>query len=349
MLALPDHTKHFDVVVDASGFGLGAVLMQDGKPVAYEGRKLNDAESRYTVTEQECLAVVHSLHVWRCYLEGTSFTVVTDHSPNTYLSTQPHLSPRQARWSEFLQRFNFDWVYRPGRQNVADALSRLPTFLPAARAATQQSRVASTAIAEARFLLLSDSAVVTRHTLLAAVSDADIEVAPEDIILAGIVAGYGQDSYFADPANTSAFTLAHGLYHMNGAIVVPDVFALRRRILLELHNAMYAGHAGQQRTHHLVARSYWWPTMRKDVNTYVQGCTICQRSKGVQRRPAGTLQPLPIPDTAWDEISMDLITQLPVSKRGFSAILVVVDRLTKMAHFIPTTTLWMLQLLLSCY
>jgi hypothetical protein len=71
------------------------------------------------------LAVVHALRVWRCYLEAVYFEVETDHRCNTFFQSQPNLLRRQARWSEFLQRFGkFNWDYRPGEQNVADALSR---------------------------------------------------------------------------------------------------------------------------------------------------------------------------------------------------------------------------------
>ena len=85
------------------------------------------AELNYTVTEQECLATVHAMKVWRCYLEGISrdkFTLVTDHNPNIHLHDQQSLSRRQVRRVEFLQRFHFQWSYRPGRQNVADPICR---------------------------------------------------------------------------------------------------------------------------------------------------------------------------------------------------------------------------------
>jgi hypothetical protein len=125
LLRTPDERLPYEVVTDASDLGLGAVLLQEGHPVAFESRKLNSAELDYNVTEKEMLAVVHALRVWRCYLEGADFTVYTDHVSNTYFQTQPNLSRRQARWSEFLQRFGaFDWKYRKGASNVADALSR---------------------------------------------------------------------------------------------------------------------------------------------------------------------------------------------------------------------------------
>jgi hypothetical protein len=125
LLRTPDESLPYEVVTDASDLGLGGVLLQEGQPVAFESRKLNDAELKYPTTEKEMLAVVHVVCVWRCYLKGAEFTVYTDQVSNTYFQTQPNLSRRQARWSEFLQRFGaFELKYRKGTKNVANALSR---------------------------------------------------------------------------------------------------------------------------------------------------------------------------------------------------------------------------------
>jgi len=105
VLALPDFQLPFVVVCDASKEGIGAVLLQEQIPLAYESRKLKQAEANYTTGEQELLAVVHALKIWRCYLKGPHFTVVTDHNPLVHLSSQPNLSGKQVRWSEYLQRF----------------------------------------------------------------------------------------------------------------------------------------------------------------------------------------------------------------------------------------------------
>ena len=97
--------------------------------MAYNARSLSSAERNYHATDQELLGCVDALKHWRCYLEGAEahkFTLVTDHNPLVHLQTQKDLSRRQARWSEFLQRFKFRWHYRPGRTNVADGISRMP-------------------------------------------------------------------------------------------------------------------------------------------------------------------------------------------------------------------------------
>jgi len=101
---LPDPKLPSELITDSCGFGIGAVLMQEGRPVA---RKMTKAEMIYVNHEQELLAVIASLKVFRCYLLGDHLTLFTDNIPNTYLDTQPTLSIRQARWSDHLQRHNF--------------------------------------------------------------------------------------------------------------------------------------------------------------------------------------------------------------------------------------------------
>ena len=99
--------------------------MQDGHPVAYESRKLQDRERRYPVHEKEMIAIVHCLHVWRHYLIGKPFVVKTDNVAASYFASRPKLYAKQARWQDFLAEFDMTIEYRPGRHNVvADALSR---------------------------------------------------------------------------------------------------------------------------------------------------------------------------------------------------------------------------------
>jgi hypothetical protein len=131
VLALPDCTKSFELVADASSenpAAVGAVLLQEGHPVAFYSRKLSGPELNYSVSDIEMLAVISALREWRCYLEGVPFTIVTDHKPNTYLSDSAniHTTKRRARWLEISCAFDCEWQYRPGRLNVADPVSRAP-------------------------------------------------------------------------------------------------------------------------------------------------------------------------------------------------------------------------------
>ncbi len=108
----------------------------------------------------------------------------------------------------------------------------------------------------------------------------------------------------------------------------------RLEILYDRHDSPVAGHGGVARTHALVAKDFWWPGMRNYIKNYVQTCEVCQRNKDPCHRPIGLLMPLEIPVRPWGYLTTDFITKLPISD-GFDAILVVVDRLTKMTHLSP--------------
>ena len=134
---------------------------------------------------------------------------------------------------------------------------------------------------------------------------------------------------------TAALDIYQGLYYRGDALVIPDIPELKRSGMQELHGANYSGHVGYHRTIHNVNRMYWWPSMAAEIQAYVQGCKTCQEDKSLQTHPSGKLVSIPIPKQPWDHVTMDRIVSLPKTKRGHTAILVVVDKLTKMAHFAP--------------
>jgi hypothetical protein len=129
-----------------------------------------------------------------------------------------------------------------------------------------------------------------------------------------------------------------GLWYRDKCVVVPDVGKLRQQVIAAHHNSLSAGHFGVAKTYYALCKDYWWPTMRHDVETFVHVCHQCQTNKPPNVKPGGLLQPLPVPTRKWESIGMDFIVQLPCTKNGHDSIMVVIDRLSKLAHFIPTTT-----------
>ena len=122
-----------------------------------------------------------------------------------------------------------------------------------------------------------------------------------------------------------------------GMVYIPSSDAIKIQILRERHDSRAAGHLGHKNTFKQVSRDFYWPGMRRYVKDYVWSCETCARNKLVRHVPHGLLHPLPIPTNAWQSVSMDPITELPPLET-YDAILVCVDRFTKMAHFIPTNS-----------
>jgi hypothetical protein len=121
-------------------------------------------------------------------------------------------------------------------------------------------------------------------------------------------------------------------------LCVPDIKPIRELILKEAHETAYSIHPGSKKMYQDLKRRIWWYGMKREIAEYVAICDSCQRTKAEHQKPAGLLQPLQIPQWKWDEIRMDFIVGLPRTRAGYDSIWVVVDRLTKVAHFIPVKT-----------
>lgn len=323
----------FELYTDASGVGLGAVLLQDQgngpQPVCYESRKLSSAERNYPVHEQELLGVVYAVKMYRHYLEGCkSFTVYTDHHSLRYFFTQKDLSRRQARWAQELANFqpNMNIVYKKGAENQADALSRLPTL----DSAVKES--------EARVNALTTDLIRLLPTHILA--DAADELKEQ------IQASYVGDSFFDSERETKLLVFRDGLWYFpssledNREIIVVGNSSpgLRGKLIAQAHDEPTAGHADHKKTLATIRRQYWWKGMGKTVKNYVRSCITCQRIKSSTQAPAGLLQPHLVPPRPWAHVSMDLITDLPPSKaydgQVYDSIVTFVDMLTKEAVFV---------------
>lgn len=132
----------------------------------------------------------------------------------------------------------------------------------------------------------------------------------------------------------SKFSWKQQLLWRDDKIVIPENSPVILQLLQEFHSTKLGGHSGSLRTHARLAQHFYWKNMRQDVAEFVKTCLICQKAKSDHTHPQGLLQPLPIPQRVWEEIAMDFIVALP-NYRGFTVILVVVDRLSKFGHFIP--------------
>ena len=327
VLALPDPKLPYVIHTDASGFATGAVLMQDQgrglQPIAYLSKKMLDAETRYPVHEQELLAIIHALGSWRHYLHGVKFTVMTDHQSLRYFKTQPMLSGRQSRWKDVIANFDFDIEYIKGEANpVADGLSR--------RVDHQHSSQ----------LLLNTVFLSSRDASLSPVSVQSpvIDSLPTDLIQSALIDPLYQSALVRRRTRTDPIQVKDGRLVCGDRIYVPNDRALQTRILCECHDSPLGGHLGKDKTIEQVKRRFYWPGMDAVIQLYVTSCDACQRNKPSQQAPMGLLQPLPIPSRPWQQVSMDLITALPKSRTGNDAIVVFVDKLTKMVHYVATTT-----------
>ena len=320
----PDAT--FELYTDASGKGLGAVLLQDqGKgpqPVCYESRKLIPAECNYPVHEQELLAVVYACKKFRHYLDGCKhFKLYTDHHSLRFFFSQRDLSKRQARWSQVLAEFqpNMEIMYRPGPDNQADALSRLfPLDLPTPDPKTHT--------------LLTD--------LLSIFPSASIVL--DDDLPDLISSGYDDDPLYSPDNNKRPKYLRYdestGLWSFKDRICIPKLPSLLQRILHEYHDTPSAGHPGYLKTLNAVAQRYWWPHMTRTIRHYCATCSTCQRIKPATQKTPGLLHPHSTPSRPWSHVSIDFITKLPPSLcydgQTYDSIATLVCMLTKRALFI---------------
>ncbi|KAK3022930.1 hypothetical protein RJ639_047152 [Escallonia herrerae] len=235
--------------------------MQEGHPVAYESRKLNEAERRYTTHEKELLTVVHCLRIWRHYLLGSSFIVRTDNTAVSHFLSQSKLTSKQARWQELLAEFNFMLEYRAGSTNsVADALSR--------RAELDQ------------VALMAMNAIVRADSRVAINIGKKIKKAlTRDPVAQQLLK-------LIESGKTRQFWQEDGLLMTKGRrVYVPRVDDLRRTLIRECHDTLWAGHAGGERTLALLQQGYYWPQMGDEVQEYVKTCLTFQQDK-VERKSA---------------------------------------------------------------
>ena len=322
VLQYPDYGKAFQIHTDASGSAIGGVLTQQHEgtdlPVAYFSRKLNPAETRYTVSEKEALAIVASVKHFSHYVFGHKFEVITDHAPLKYLFTNRTTVPRITKWALLLSEYCFDILYRPGKDHVIpDALSRSIAFI--GKKTTTKER---------------DPADVFDPKKVRNAQLADDKLAETIAVLEGTTRKI-HDAHFIEK-----YTMHDGclfLIEQQGneepesaeiklRLVVPE--SLRQDALYLAHDSTLGGHFGVVKSVHRAKRMFYWPSLLRDVRQHIAACTICQRRKH-QGRLKGKIQNFPAIYYPLQRVGVDLIGKLTPSLKGKSYILTIVDHFSR--------------------
>jgi hypothetical protein len=332
VLAQPDSSKPFDVYCDSSGTGLGCVLMKDNRVIAYASRALRPHEQNYPTHDLELAAVVHALKMWRNYLMGTHCNIFTDHKSLKYIFTQADLNMRQRRWLELIKDYDLEVHYHPRKANVvADALS--------------QKLQCNCVMMDSRINTLCDELSKMKNEVIpsGALSHISVEPTLQDQIIMAQLSDKGvqiiKENLHQKTEKYKCFRQdGKGILWFESRLVVPKNKDLKKKILDEAHLSKFSMHPGSTKMYHDLKPLYWWTKMKREIAQYVSECDTCQRIKASHLKSAGALQPLSIPSWKWDEISMDFIVGLPNTSRHHDSIWVIVDRLTKVAHFLPVHT-----------
>ena len=300
-LAMFDTELPIQIETDASDRAIGACLTQeyDGKrhPIAYHSRKMSPAEQNYDIHDKELLAIVVALQQWRVYAEGApGLTIFTDHKNLLHFTTTKELNRRQVRWSELLGQYKFQIKYTPGKDNGrADALSRRSDYM--------------------------EGHTPAQHSILRENADGTLSA---NVMELNVVLQVLHDKDEEFPTH-------------RGKIRIPP--EQETECIQTHHDDPTRGHPGINKTTALIQRNFLIPKLREKVTSYIAKCIKCNQDKSARHAPYGRIRFSEPPTQPWQQVTMDFITGLPnspdpVYETIYNAILVVVCRLTKYAHFV---------------
>lgn len=305
VLTLPDFSKEFTIEADACGTGIGAVLMQGGRPIAFYSKSLGPKVAAQSIYEKEAMAILEALKKWRHYFLGSKLVIKTDQQSLKHMMNQRLVEGIQHKLLLKLMEYDYIIEYKAGKDNVvADALSRLP-----------QDQL-QTKICNAITVVIPEWIIDVQNSY-----EGDVQAHK-------ILSMIGTNS---DPDQHYSFE--NGILRFKGRIYVGEETSIRTNLIRDYHCSAFGGHSGMRATHHRIKALFYWPGLKKTVEMFIRECPVCQITKVEHIHIPGLLNPLEVPDMAWTHITMDFIEGLPKSK-GKDAILVVVDRLTKYAHFL---------------
>ena len=249
-------------------------------------------------------------------LYGEKYRIFTDHKSLKYLLTQKDLNLRQRWWLELFKDYDCIIDYHPGKANVvADALSR--KMIPALSLKDYDWRFDSNGALLAQLRVIPD---LKQMIVNAQKNDTKLQE------IVQLVSTGDKTDYAIDESG--------GLLYESRLCVSNDM-DLRKKILYESHNTVFTMHPRGNKMYQDMKQYYWWRGMKNDISEYVSKCLMCQQVKAEHQVPSSLLNPFPIPQWKWDNITMDFLSGFPLTQRKHDAVWVIMDRLTKSAHFLP--------------
>ncbi|KAD5803037.1 hypothetical protein E3N88_14397 [Mikania micrantha] len=291
ILSLPEGNEDFVVYCYASRMGLGCVLMQRKKVIAYASRQLKTHEKNYTTHDLELGAVVFALKIWRHYLYGTNCVIYTDHKSLQHILDQKVLNMRQRRWVELLSDYDCEIRYHPGKANVvADALSRKERVIP---------------------LRVKALKMTVGIDLKEKIHNVQQEALSKEKLKEESLTRIEKQFDEEDQGKLKAY---------KGKIWIPLHGGTREVILEETHRSRYSVHPGSDKMYHEIREKFWWPGLKRSIAEYVSKCLTCARVKAEHQKPSGLLQQPEIPAWKWEQVIMDFVTKLPRTASGHDSI-----------------------------
>uniref|UniRef100_A0A0A9D2Z3 Integrase catalytic domain-containing protein n=1 Tax=Arundo donax TaxID=35708 RepID=A0A0A9D2Z3_ARUDO len=301
VLALSDFSKQFTIETDACEYGIGAVLLQDGHPLAYLSKALGPRNRGLSTYEKESLVNLLAMEQWRPYLLQGEFIIKTNEHSLSHLDDQRLSTPWQQWALTKLLGLSYKIQYKKGSDNkVVDALSRRLVQLH-----------------EALYAISAGIPVWIQEVLNGYTDNPKVQALLQQLAIAS--------------PNSVGFSLRNGIIYLHDKVWLAGNEQLQLKVLQALHASAIGGHSGFPVIYRRISQLFTWPGMKKQIKHFVQTCVICQQAKPERVRYPGLLQPLPVPTQAWQVVSMDFIE----GSSSYDCILVVVDKLTKYAHFLP--------------